>query len=293
MPLPNFLIIGANKAGTTSLYRYLGEHPEVYMSPAKEPGFFAFDVGQQPGEGDHAIGGSLETYLGLFDGVRDETAIGEASTRYLATATAPARIRATVPDMRLIAVLRNPVERAFSAYSTRVFEGTEHATFAEAVADDLDRRARGEGSQRFYVALGFYGAQLARYLEHFDRERLRVYLYEDLVADPASMLSDVYAFLEVDPTFAPDTTARYNRTRHHPRSMALARMSVPRPAMTLARTVVPVRLRAALRRKLSRVPELPDDVRRLLVDVYRDDVLLTQDLIDRDLSRWLVGSPAS
>jgi len=285
--LPNFLIIGANKAGTTSLYRYLGDHPQVYMSPVKEPGFFAFEAGQQAGDGAQAVGGSLEAYLRLFDGVRDEKAIGEASTRYLANARTPARIHAMIPDARLIAVLRNPVERAFSAYSTRVFEGTEPATFADAIADELDRRAAGVPSERYYVGVGFYGLQLSRYLEYFGGDQLRVYLYEDSVEDPVSMLKSAFAFLDVDPSFTPDTSTRYNRTQHRPKSRALIRLARARPVMRVARATVPGRARAAIRQRLSVVPELPDDVRRLLIDVYRDDILLTQEIIGRDLSAWL------
>ena len=122
MPMPNFLVIGANKSGTSSLYEYLGQHPEVYMSPVKEPLYFSQSgkppIGNRPDlvlQRDATR--TLDEYLALFAGVTDEKAIGEASTSNLSNPRAPTCIREALPEAKLVAVLRHPAERAFSAYS--------------------------------------------------------------------------------------------------------------------------------------------------------------------------------
>ena len=129
MTLPNFLILGAQKAGTTSLFDYLGQHPEVYPSPIKETHFFDHGGVRQTYAGPVRIPGpkikSLEEYEGLFDGVRDEKAVGEATPTYLYLPGVAERIRHHVPEARLIAILRDPVERAYSGYQHAVRNGRE------------------------------------------------------------------------------------------------------------------------------------------------------------------------
>jgi len=143
MPLPNFLIIGAAKSGTSSLHRYLMEHPQIFMSPVKEPNFFALE-GQQVDFSRPAmvekilpkLATDMDAYQTLSQDVRREQAIGEASSWYLHSTRAPARIRHHIPDAKLIAILRNPAQRADSAYRMNVRDGWEtYATFDDALAD--------------------------------------------------------------------------------------------------------------------------------------------------------------
>src|SRR5262249_39324802 len=138
--LPNFFVIGAPKAGTTSLYEYVAQHPDVYMSPVKEPAYFK--PRHPPGGEDAEPEDRLAAYVALFDGVAGEHVVGEATPSYLQSASAAARIRDAVPDARLVAVLRNPVDRAYSGYSMRVQQGTEDRTFVEAMDVELGRRPR-------------------------------------------------------------------------------------------------------------------------------------------------------
>src|SRR5580704_17949873 len=132
MTLPNFFIIGAARSGTTALYEYLRQHPQIYMSPIKEPNYFAFY-----GQGIHYRGPrdqelvrssyvpSLKAYEAQFSGVAKEIAVGEASPWYLYLPEAPERIRRKVPDAKLAAILRNPVDRAFSAFSVLQLQARE------------------------------------------------------------------------------------------------------------------------------------------------------------------------
>ena len=156
MTMPNFLIVGAAKAGTSSLYYYLDQHPQVFMSSIKEPRFFApelyTDYIKDPyrsGAKEHrSTPMSLEEYQSLFDAVTDEVAIGEASTEYLYVPKTPERIKQLIPDVRLIMVLRDPAERAFSAFCYQVRDGCEKLTFEQALAAEetrMDEKKRWPG----------------------------------------------------------------------------------------------------------------------------------------------------
>lgn len=291
--MPNFFVIGANRSGTTSLHRYLAQHPDVYMSPVKEPNYFVLQSRREhplwPNRGTSTA--TLDEYLALFSGVAGETAIGESSTVYLSSHATPELIRKAVPDAKLVAVLRNPADRAFSDYCLHRSWRTEDLSFADAVTAELDCEEPVGGRMRGYVRTGFYGRHLTRYLDCFDRDRLRVYLYEDLTGDPARLLRDVFDFLLVDPSFVASTAARHNAARYQSKHRAIDRVARVGAVRSIAKRVVTERvwLRAKefVRRKNSVIPEFPDDVRRRLLDLYQDDIELTQRVIGRDLSGWL------
>ena len=298
MPLPNFLIIGAAKSGTTSLFHYLKQHPEVFMSPNKEPRFFAFE-GQEFAP-DHPVHKStvttFEEYRRLFDGAGPQhKARGEASPSYLSNARSIPRIEHYLPDVKLIAILRNPVERAYSHYLHALLHDLEPegTTFEEAIHQDVVE-FDGYVRHRPYIHMGLYGKQLTPYFEHFDRDRIRVFLFEDLRADEVALARTVYRFLGVDDTFTPDASLVHAKTGR-PRNRWLH--GALRTAGSLARNVreylpTPVRsrlgrLRTELQNRNLDKPEMSAAARRELVDIYREDILVLQDLLDRDLSRWL------
>ena len=290
MTLPNFLVIGANKAGTTSLYRYLAQHPEVYMSRMKEPSFFA-PVMRTHGREAARLPRTIEEYTALFDAAGDARAVGEASTAYLPDAEAPALVREGIPGARLVAILRNPADRAFSDYGMHRTWGDEQLSFAEAVESELDDSVPGLTWHRRYVEYGFYGHHLTRWLEQFERDRFGIYLYDDLERDPQGLLRDVAAFLDISTSFWPETVERHNVTRHPPRFKAVERVAQWRPAKVALKRVVPAhtlaRMKEFVRRKNSAPPAFPTNVRRRLIDVYRDDIAVVEQLTGRDLSAWL------
>ena len=218
MTRPNFMIIGAAKAGTTSLYHYLRQHPQIYMTPTKETNYFAL-VGHPldyagPGDQDYITRFSVTTpegYAAQFAGVQGERAIGEASPLYLYDAQTPGRLKAAVPDVRLVAVLREPVTRAYSAFSHLVRDGREPAaSFAEALALEDERIAAGWEHIWHYTRMGRYAEQLRRYQALFAPEQLRVYLHDDLLRRPDWVMQDLLNFLEVDPSALPDQSVRHN-----------------------------------------------------------------------------------
>jgi hypothetical protein len=292
-PMPNFFVIGVNRAGTTSLHRYLGQHPDIFMSAVKEPSYFAPEVaaGDPLWPNQLKPVATLEEYLALFAGVTHERVIGESSAAYLTSRSAPRHLRAAVPHAKLVAVLRNPAERAFSDYCLHRSFGAESLSFAEAVSAELDHDGPVGGRMRGYVMTGFYGQSLTRYFEYFDRRQLRVYLYEDLQNDLDAMLRDLFAFLEVDPGYVVDTSARHNASRYEAKHRGLDRVLRWGPVHSLARRALPTRARIWARETLRRLnsvrPEFSEAVRQRLVELYRPDIELTARLIDRDLSAWL------
>ena len=186
-PLPNFLIIGAMKAGTTSLYHYLGAHPQIYMPAFKAPEFFAGESHWRRGIG---------WYRKQFAAAEpDAVAIGEASnvyTKYPRYQGVPQRIAAYVPDMRLIYVVRNPIDRIRSHYQTRVAEGTERAAFEVAVFENP-----------IYLDYSRYSLQIEQYMSWFSREQLLVLTSDDLRAARSATVRKAYEFLGVDAGFVP------------------------------------------------------------------------------------------
>lgn len=299
MTLPNFLIIGAMKSGTTALYQYLEQHPQVYMSPVKEPNFFAFE-NERPdfrAPSDTAPGGineqsvtDLDEYRTLFGGVSSERAVGEASHWYLYSPKAPERIQHHIPGARIIAVLRNPVERAYSDFLHSVRDGNETVTdFREALAREPER-IHADWSMGRYVDRGFYHAQLERYFNRFEPDRIRVYLYEDLKADASGVMKDMFQFLGVDETFEPNMSVRPN-VSGVPRSRVLhALFTKPSRTKAFLKPLLPATVLSLAddlkRRNLDR-PQIQPEIRAQLIDVYTDDILKLQELIRRDLSEWL------
>jgi hypothetical protein len=303
MILPNFMIIGAGKSGTTSVYQYLKQHPAIYVSPIKETNFFAIDdfkasvSGPWPPEADRFPIRTLEQYGALFGYVTNETAIGEASIRYLGSPRAPGRIKDTLPDVKLIAILRDPVERAYSSYFHQVRDAVETRSLRQAIDDEIKGTVDGSTTltyaQRRYMRLGFYHQHLSRYFELFDRRRISVFLFEDLKEEPDKLLREMFDFLEVDPSFKPDVSVRYN-VSGSPKNEILFNLTKKRPLTTAVKRWLPGWVRDPIAGRFEKLrggqltkPPIDPSLRGLLIEEYRQDLLRLQDLIGRDLSHWL------
>lgn len=301
--MPNFLILGAAKSGTDALCNYLGQHPQVFMCPNKEPNFFIAE-GQAEipfrGPGDRAEMAhwdmwvsTLDRYQALFADVADERAIGEGTTWYLYHERAPERIQHHVPDAKLIAILRNPVDRAYSAYSMLLRDGRETVgDFARALAAEPERERANWEPMWHYQRMGFYYPQLKRYYDRFPADQLRVVVYDDFVAQAGEVVRDLFRFLDVDDRFEPDTSQRLNISLvpKHPTYHAL--VVGQHPLKAVAKAVLPVEFRQRVKERLvdsnlAKPAPLDPRVRQQLVDVFRTDILRLQELINRDLSHWL------
>jgi hypothetical protein len=195
----------------------------------------------------------------------------------------------------LIAVLRDPVERAFSSYLHTQRDGREpEATFAAALADEPRRIAANWGHLWHYRSLGFYGRQLRRYFERFPREQIAVYLYEDFDRDPKGILVDMFRFLDVDPSFTPDTELRYNVSGKARIPWLQTWLTKPNRLKSALKPLLPAYTRQRMVQRAMQVnvdpgerPQLDAAVRRDLVEGYRSDIKDLQSLIGRDFSGWL------
>ncbi|WP_353686678.1 sulfotransferase [Thermodesulfovibrio sp. 3462-1] len=204
--IPNFFIVGAQKAGTTSLYEYLKEHPEIYMSPVKEPHYFAKDLDYENMRRDMKrttiFIRTLEEYLELFNGVKNEKAIGEASPSYLYSKVAAYEIKKFNPDAKVIMILRDPVERAYSHYLMNLRDGlTSEKDFIKEVLSDLKKPKKGWGISHLYIELGLYYEQVKRYLDTFPKDNVKILLYEDFKLNTYEVIKDIFSFLGVENNF--------------------------------------------------------------------------------------------
>jgi hypothetical protein len=209
---PNFFIVGAAKAGTTSLYRYLAQHPNIYMPKVKEPHWFSRvknpgDAGRITTEAD---------YLRLFQGWRGEKAVGEASPSYLWESKAPYRIKERLPEAKIIILLRNPVDRAFSHYLMDVRDCIQQRPFYEAIMTDYGSQPKRWGISHLYVELGEYHEQMLRYLDCFGRERVLTLFFEEVFSGPratSEAVAQITDFLGVDPC---GSGSIHVHTKHNP-----------------------------------------------------------------------------
>ncbi len=248
--LPNFLIIGAAQSGTTTLYSYLREHPDIYLPPSKrpEPHFFLKEDEYTKGLAYYS-----ERY---FSKSQVQTARGEASTSYIYHESVADRIRTHLPAVKLIAILRHPVDRAYSNYWHTVGSGLETLSFDEAVRTEKERTAGirdpfwGAVQPYAYVARGFYYKQLSTYLRYFHQAHMLTVLFDDLVQDPLRVVRNVFNFLSVDAAFVPSGVGRVEN-RWTPSGSEMSR-----------------------------------ETRKMLLGWYREDVEKLSGLLDRDLSSW-------
>jgi hypothetical protein len=303
MPLPNFLIIGAAKSGTTSLYHYLGQHPQIYTN-VKEPSFFAF-AGQKVrfnGPGDEygfvrRMVTDFDAYQALFAGVTNEKAYGEASVVYLYHPATAACIHQTIPQVKLIAILRHPVERAFSSYLHLRRDGREPLTnFMDALRAEESRIQANWEHQWHYANLGFYARQLRRYYDLFPARQIAIYLYDDFKAWPETLLPQIFRFLGVDEGVTLDTSLKYNASGKTKWPGLHSFLIRPNRAKDVVRPLLPRFLRRRLGMQIKQwnietvKPQMPAEAHDYLSRLYEPEILELQSLIGRDLSHWLRNS---
>ena len=283
MTLPNFLILGAARCGTTSLHYYLAEHPDACMSAIKEPNFFLFEqtsTGSTPLIADdrRLIAKSVPDrarYERLF--TQPAAAVGEASPLYLYTRETPELIRGLIPRARLIAIVREPIDRAWSHFSyvhDDLGDDTAPA-FARAVNEEVGKGYEPYRTGTHFLRLSAYAEQLQRYRALFPDEQLLVLSYEDLTRDTAASLARICAFLGVDDTYTFDTSVQYNPSSGETSGIArLDRMA--KPLYPYLKRTLPAALSGRLARSRAKLRasartdhdvQLPDDLRARL-DAY-------------------------
>jgi len=301
---PNFLIIGAGKSGTTSLDFYLEQHPEVFMSPVKEPNFYGYELHQEtdfssaPDELAYYQQSVTDkaSYLQLFSEVESEKAVGEISNTYLYHKNACTRIKKYIPEAKLIAIFRQPAERLYSRY---LHLARDNRLPTENFADCLDKSTIW-WQRNDLVKEGFYYRHLSKFYDEFPKDQIKVFLYDDLKNDTAGLMREIFEFLGVDPGFSPDTSVKYNssgfvKSKNYDKVFGYnglirqtAKKLVPgRIYQTLRRNPVAQKALTKVREKNLHKPKLSPELKREVTNIYREDIEKLSALVEKDLSHWL------
>ncbi|MEM9539150.1 MAG: sulfotransferase [Cyanobacteria bacterium P01_E01_bin.42] len=293
MKLPTFLIIGVEKSGTTSIYNYLKQHPQVYMSPLKETNFLERDWEDNKNARKARII-TIEAYEELFKDVTDEIAIGEASPNYLFHyKTSTPKIEQYLPDVKMMAILRHPIQRAYSDYLMHIRDAINIGQ-----VKTLSEQVKTSGNSSFTLRKGLYYEPVKYFFDRFGRDRVQIYLYDDLSQNSEAFMQEIYRFLEVDTRFQTDTSKRA-QTAAVPKNQFLNRLIKTKNPVRSAiasslKLVFSQEMRENIRNTLIRfnsqdkgaIPLTPEE-KQMLQDYYREDILKLQDLLNRDLSAWL------
>lgn len=294
---PDFLVIGAARAGTTALHSFLRQHPQLFLPKVKEPNYFAF-AGQTlacQGPGADFINNSVTTpaaYAALFADAPTGAICGEASPLYLYAPEAPANIRQQAPDAKMIAVLRNPIEQAWShfMYATKLRIEDER-DFTRALRLEDQRLAAGWQPLFGYSRFPRYGEQLARYFDLFPKTQILIRTYEDFQTAPDRLLAGIFAFIGADPAFRPDTSQTLNAGGVPKNRVFQDFLMKSNPLTRAVGLVVPRATRLRIRDwmagfNLRREDEMPATAKAILLDRLGDDIALTERLTGLDLAAW-------
>lgn len=289
---PDFFLVGAMKAGTTSIYNYLGNHPRVFVPETKEPHFFACDSCK----GRHFFAGSAifeeEDYLALFRGASDDQLIGDFSVSNLWCRFAAKNIFEKVPSAKIVCILRNPIDRCLSHYVMCVQQKMEHRSFKEAVEAELYDKGDSFG----YLQCGHYLEQIKRYLGVFSEKQIKICLFDDLLSNRSLFMAEILDFISVDGAIAEKNMNFSANAGGTPRGGIFSFLYKNRQHyLPLVSKILPksarVRIRDSIFIKTSSYPKMTEDERALLVSIYEKDILSLGNFVGRDLSEWLENRP--
>src|ERR687891_1137511 len=296
---PNFFIVGARKCGTTSLYFYLKKIPGVYMSPIKELFYFAPNAVQT--DAFDVIRDKKE-YLRVFNKANGHIAIGEATPGYLWDPDAPKLIHQTVPHARIIMILRDPIERAYSQYLMYVKYGGIKSSFYDELMRDYKNQEKLYVKSQLYVEMGMYYEQVKRYFDIFGRKQVKVIIFEEFVQHPAQTVNEILAFLGVKYTVTeiteqhnPYSVPRSPLSRWifalfrwlRARNVKFYKLLMLLPDSILESLPLPTGKSSGFAAKIlfKRIekPKMEPEAFKFLQELYHDDVLRLESLLGRSL----------
>lgn len=312
MPLPAFIILGAVKAGTTSLYNYLGQHPEIQMSSSNWPRYFHVADGgpdfgalaaqfgeelREESEGRYNMmcPPSVPRDIGDYEAMWPDNnlVMGEVSPTYLHDADVCNHIAARIPHARLIAVLRNPVDRAYSHFVMDRRRNWESIPdFHDALAAEPANVDEFWWGRRQYVRHGLYASTVRQYQEAFAPEQLKIMFYDDLITDSDTYMREMLEFIGVDPEFRVDTSTRHHKGLVKSQSLMSRLLYAQFPGKQFLKRHLSSATRENIQGKIEDATHaapapMSRATRRHLIDLFQDDVFALQSLVDRDLSHWL------
>jgi len=301
--LPTFIIIGAGKSGTTALHHLLNTHPEVYMTPVKETNFFELEgkpiISDPKDDPDRLYHypqsvNTWEDYKNLFKEAGDVKAIGEASPMYLYGKDAAKNIKEKLPNVKIIATLREPVDRLYSRWLHLLRDGNDPIGDFE---DCLDKKSIW-WKRNDLVREGFYGTNIKRYIDLFPESQLKIFLYDDLRNKPDTVMKELFDFIGVDSKFEPPVDREYNVSGKPKNSFIDNLIGTNSVLINTAKKVAPSitnqfkdgrakQWLTKLRKKNMDRPEIKKDFKlKLFNEVYYDEIDKLEKLINKDLSAW-------
>lgn len=311
---PNFFVIGAAKCGTTTLYDFLEQHPDVYMSPIKEPHFFCSDIRIENFSDEYKkyvfsrginiqeyVTGNMskkywewyvedfETYLKLFKNVKDEKAIGEISNGYLFSSVSAQEIKSKYPQAKIIMILRNPVSRAYSHYLANVRDGRTTLPLRQEIEADLLKTNKGWCVAHNYVEMGLYYEQVKRFLDTFPKEQVLIFLNDDLKTDAAAIGEKLFSFIGVNTAAAINYSKKQNEAKM-PKSAGLIKYLTQTGLKRKIFRALPDSIQTKIKPyffKEGKIPKMSEEDNQWLMSIFKEDIEITQTLINRDLRTWL------
>ena len=283
----DFFIVGAPKAGTTSLYHYLNQHPDIEMSKVKEPNYFSSKSIKDQGTyyNSNIVDNYME-YHSLFN-LENKTALfGEASVSYLFYHDVPVKIKKYNNSSKIIIVLRNPIERAFSHYLMDYRLGLVTQEFRH-IIQKLKESGDNNLLYQQYIELGQYSEQVLRYINEFGRDNILIIDYDNFKHNNKKEVQDVYNFLGVDVGFLPDFSVNFNKFIL-PNKLIYRFYSI-RLIRKIVAAFLPVNMQDYIRRKffLSNKPVMSVQIRDQLKEVFEEDIIKLSKILDKDFKKWL------
>ncbi|MDC0568426.1 sulfotransferase [Akkermansiaceae bacterium] len=292
--LPNFLIGGATRSGTTSLYFYLKQHPEISFPDLKEPRYFSsIDLRlPQNGPGDHTVDEKLVTsfddYCELYKNLKNKR-VGDASSEYLYHHDSSAkRVLSALGDIPIILILRNPIERAYSAYSNLIRDGREYLTFEEAIDKEIERRADNWDMMWSLIGVSMYYEQVKTYITTFTN--VKVLIFEEFVSDIQGNLKEIFKFLEVDENFVPETNTVYSHSGK-PTNIFLGWLTsrqnkVFYPLRKCILKYVPRKYLENISKLIFKKSGLEIKLKPNLISLIEEDIRCLEKLLNKSLDNW-------
>ncbi len=298
MKHPQFIVAGAARAGTSSLNSYLMQHPDIFLPKVKEPCFFSFageKINFKNGKFAFAIN-SIDQYCSLFKKANSNQITGDISTPYLylyeKTIDNFRKFHDNFQNVKIIIILRDPVERAYSQYLWRVRDGREELTFEQAIAAEKNRIMENYSFDYFYLDRGLYYKQVKAYLDNFTE--VKIILFEEFKNNTEHILKEICYFLGVDPNFKFIKKTNQNAS-FLPKSIFVSRL-ISTESKTKFRLLklLPNHFRSTIKEKLmlwnkskNELAVMNLETEKLLRNYFREDLLMLQKLINRDLSHWI------
>lgn len=281
----NIFIVGAPKAGTTSLYHYLAEHPEVFMSKIKETNYFTYQQIEAQGlYYDATPVRSEKDYCALFAAAQGEKVVGEASVSYLFYPGTAKKIHAYNPDAKIIMVLRNPVERAFSHYLMDQRLGLVDVSFWEIISNPKKYPMH----YQQYVQLGDYYEQCQEYIDVFGSENVKIFTYESIKSELESVVKNLYDFIDVDSNYSADIT-RVHNPYSAPKNALVMYFYKLKSLRGWMRKLLPTKLVQVIRTRLfdfGNKPIISEREQVYLIGYYQEGIDNLSNILNKDLSHW-------